>query len=247
MHTFEYLTYKRNYPGIWNEMSQNQLLFVAQLFGSNMELEAFNTLVLQNFTDIKWEHFFNISSETIAEMAKTIEFLHNTKELTINLLPKLKVKHKKLEGPADAMINLTFEQFFGHTEPAFTAYAQNDDKEMLNHLVAVLYSFENGKFNADLIDENKELVKGLKKNYKTAVLLFYLGFRDLITAKFPKLFKSKKTTGKASDLHYFEMIENLNNENITNNEKIKQSNIYEAFIRLTAMIEKAENLKKQNK
>lgn len=244
MHKFEFLTYKRHYAGEWNELTDDQLLFVSHMFDRGLEIEVFNTLTLQNFTQIPWAYFFTISPEAIMEMSETISFLHDTKELTRNLLPTLKIKKTILQGPADAMMDVTFEQFFGHCEPAFAAYAENNDIKMLNHLVAALYSFENEKFNPDSIEKNKKLVANLRSNYKTAVVFFYLGCRDLMAGRFPRLFdgKEKKT---ASDLAYFEMVENLNNEDISNNEQIKKSNIYEAFVRLTAMIEKAEKLKKQ--
>lgn len=247
MHKFEFKKYKRHYAGTWNELTDEQLLFVSHLFDKGLEIEVFNTLVLQNFTQIPWKHFFEISAEAIMDMAKTIEFLHETKELTKNLLPEIKAGKKTLCGPADSMMDVTFEQFFGHTEPAFAAFVKNNDTDMLNHLVAALYSFENETFNADLIEENKRLVADINRFYKTAVVFFYLGCRDLMAGRFPKLFSNKKTSGQASDLAYFEMVENLNNENISNNEIIKKSNIYEAFVRLTAMIDKAETLKKNNK
>ncbi|NHZ84404.1 MAG: hypothetical protein GWP19_00805 [Planctomycetia bacterium] len=248
MHTFEYLKYKRHYAAMWNELTDEQLLFVSHLFDQGLEFEAFNTLVLQNFTQIPWKYFFEISPEAIISLSGTIDFLHKGTELTINLLPKLKINKKTLNGPANAMMDVTFEQFFGHTEPAFTAFAQNNDMDMLNHLIAALYSFENEIFNADLIEGNKRLISsGLRRNYKTSIVFFYLGCRDLMAGRFPKLFSNKKTTTKANDLAYFEMLENLNNENISNNEIIKKSNIYEAFVRLTAMIEKSEKLKKNNK
>ena len=256
MHSIEFLQYKTQYPGNWNELNREQLLFISLLMAQKMEKPSFNTIVLQFFTDIPWKEFFKIPVVALTEMAKTIDFLHSKRELTINLIPELIIKGigvrslhattqqaTTIQGPQNQMTNATFEQFFGHTESAFSAYAKTNDMEMLDYLISSLYSFENETFNPLVVEQNQKLIKNIDTKFKIAVLLFYLGCRDLMANKFPELFKKSKTKIAASDMYYFEMVENLNNENLSNNEKVKKSNLWEAFTRLTAMIEKARKLK----
>jgi hypothetical protein len=240
------MEYKGEYASSWDELTADQLLFVSGLFNLSFSLETFNVLVLQFFTKLPWNMFFKIKTAYILEMSDTISFLHKNIDLTENKFPVIKSGSKKLYGPSDKLMDLTFEQFFGHTEPAFTAYAQNNDNEMLSYLVAALYSFEKGKFNPDLIEKNILLMPKISDKQKTAVSFFYAGCRDLLAGQFPKLFSAKKTSG-LTGISYFEMIENLNNENVSNNEKVKQANLYESLTRLTGIIEKAENIKNTNR
>lgn len=257
MHKLELTTYnrgfKREYPESWNELSAAQLLYVAFLMSKEYELEKYNILLLKNFLNIKGRLFYKITGAAVTELADTISFIHEKKELTYNKLPVLKfkkgLKKYKLYGPDNGMLNLTFEQFFGHCEPALNNYIKTKDIRSLNYLVASLYTFEKGKFNPDDIEKIKKSVKRLHIKYKIAVLLFYLGCKDFFAYKFQKLFKVEKNSSnkEVSDFYFIELTDQLNNENLSNNEQIKKTNITEAFIRLTRMIELSEQLKrKQN-
>jgi len=246
MHNLKFLKYNIQFPGNWNELTTNQLLFSASLFNRNFSKETFFVLIIQNFTGIKWDDFFKMPVTAITEISEKLKFLLEQPELTENKLKKIRIKNKTIYGTENALLNVTFEQYFGHVEPAFAAYMNDEENiEMLNYMISSLYAFESdtGKFNPDLIPGNMDLMHKLQIKYKYAVLLFYLGCRDLLSSKFPKLFSNKKIKG-TNELAYFEMIENLNNENISNNNAVKESNIYEAFIRLTKMIEKNEELRK---
>ncbi len=244
MHSLQFKTYNVTYPSNWNELDKEQLLFISQLYVSELEKERFNILAMQAFTQIKWKDFFKIPQECFTDFDKTLEWLHKSCELTINLLPKINHNQNVFYGPGDTMLNFTFEQFFGHTEPAFTNYLKTNDVQWLDYLFSAIYSFNADKdFKPNKVEKNIDKVKQLPAKYKQAALLYYIGCRDLITNKFPLLFKKKKTVGKASDMHYFEMVDNLNNESLADNEKIKSSNIWESLLRLTNMIEKAQKLK----
>lgn len=251
MHTIKFLTYNKTFPSEWNELTRDQLLFISSMVANGTGKETFNVRALQYFTQIPWKDFFKINEIAIKEMADKIEWIHKKRELTINLIPELAINgmdvqthgRASLQGPSDSMLNASFEQFFGHTEPAFSAFANTQNAEMLNYLVASLYSFENDEFNPKMVELNKNLVTPIDAGIKTAILFFYMGCRDLMANKYPDLFKKSKTKSASGDLDYFEMIDGLNNENLTGNEAIKRSNLWEAFTRLTAMIEKSRKIK----
>jgi len=249
MNTFEYLKYKTEYPEKWNELTKKQLLFVAALMHRKLDRKVVETLILQKFTCVPLRKFYDIPALALSDMAETIAFLFDKKELTVNLLPVIILKENRkkvsLHGPDDGLLDLTFEQFFGYSETYFSRFAESGAYEQLNNLVCSLYVREKGIFNPDMFDNNLKLVRKMPSAYKFSILLFYLGCRDLMSNKFPELFRTKKTKSVVSDFHYFELIDQLSNENITNNNQIKQSNVYEAFVRLTAMIKKAEQIKKQ--
>ena len=261
MHTFELTLYKKNlrgefkghsakYPEKWNELTTDQLLFVSKIMGKQLAIENFNIVLLKNFLKIKDRYFHMLNGAEVAELAESISFILDKKELTTQQLPEITVKRffktTTLYGPTDAMLDLTFEQFFGYCEPALNSYVKNKDEYSLNFLVASLYTFEKGKFVPGNVEEILKIVKKMKPNYKIAILLFYLGSKDYFAFRFPKLFKQNKAkkAKKVSDLYFIELTDQLNNENLSNNSQIKQTNIIEAFIRLTKMIEASEKIKK---
>jgi len=246
MHKFNWGPIEKEYPENWNELNKEQLLFVATLMRSGVERKAFDTLLLQKLLNIPWFTFNNIPIHAMEDMAKSISFIHEKFELTKNLLPEISVKKGKekviLYGPTDGMTDCTLEQFFAYAETYFTLFAQTNEEENLNLLCACLYRFEkNSIFNPEKVDEISLIIKEMKAEFKQAILLYYLGCRDFFAYKFPELFSGEQTYAEKSDLHFFTLIDNLNNEDITKNNQIKQSNLYEAFVRLVQMIKKSDN------
>lgn len=252
--TIQKKTIKRELPQNWNELSVQQLLYVAHLMGKSHPLTMFNTFLLFFLLRIDRKAFFSFSGLIVADLTKAIDFIHETKELTLNKLPEIKVKRLFKEytfyGPADGCLSLTFEQFFGHCEPALNDYIKTKNISSLDYLIASLYTTEKENFDADKIQDIQKYVKRLKLNYKIAILLFYLGCKDYFAFRFPLLFKkqtSKTNVGKVSDLYLIELTDQLNNESLGNNEQVKKSNILEAFMRLSRMIELSEKLEEQRK
>lgn len=258
----EFLKYKKDYPENWNELTVKQLLFIAFLMNKGYNLEKLNVMIIKNFLNIKNRYFFDISGEAMSELAKSISFIHETKTLTSNKIPEINIKINffswiftprkrkcKLYGPSDGLLTLTFEQFFGHCEPALNDYVKTKNISSLDYLVASLYTYKKEKFIPDDIEEILKKVKKLNLDYKVAILLFYIGCKDFFAYKFQKLFKTEKSSSnkQISDLHFIELTDQLNNEDLSNNEQIKKTNIIDAFIRLTRMIEKYEQLKRMKK
>jgi hypothetical protein len=257
MNNFEYHTkkkvIKRSYPDSWNQLSTDDLLFISKLMTMNLPVERFNIYLLRYFLRIKLRFLLRLSGEIMVDLVETIKFIHEKKELTINKIKELNIRKGfrkiKLYGPYNGMLNLTHEQFFGHCEPAFSNYLKNQDIQYLNYLVASLFTFQKEIFSPEDIVNIEPLVSKLKLKYKIAILLFYMGCKDYFAYRFPKLFKNEKAdrSGNINDLYFIELTDQLNNQNISNNEQIKKTNILEVFMRLVKMIELSEQIKNKKK
>ena len=245
--------YVHEYPSSWNELSKEDLLYVSRLMNLNLPVEKFNIFLLRRFLGIPNKFLFSIDSKIFTELADTITFIHEKKELTLNKLPELKIKKGLfsyiLHGPESGMFNLSHEQFFGYCEPSFSNMISTGNNDYLDYLIASLYTFEKGVFNSSDVEKIKALVKRLKPEFKTAILLFYMGSKDFFAYKFPKLFKngSGNAKGLQSDLYFIELTDQLNSQNLSNNDQIKKTNILEVFMRLTKMIELSDQLKQKKK
>ena len=75
----------------------------------------------------------------------------------------------------------------------------------------------------------------MSKNFKTAVLIYYIGCRYAITRIFPEVFK-----GSASDIDtfksYMNLVETLSNYDITKKEEIRGAYLYDVLLTLNQSI-----------
>jgi hypothetical protein len=238
-------------PSKWNELSREQLLFIAKLMNMELTEPQFHVYLLRRFLDLRPSEFFSITPLAIRDLSQTLSFILETKELNLQLLPQISVRKglKKITlfGPESALVDATFEQFFFYTQPALADFTENKNEASLDLLIASLYTRKKGLFVSEDVDGIQRMVKRLHPKYKTAVLLFYMGCLDFFAYKFPELFSDakKKKAHKRSDLYALELTDQLNGNNLSNNQHIKKTNLLEAFVRMTRMIEEAEQLKRQ--
>jgi len=247
MHRIRINNFEAEIPGKWNELTADQLLFVCKTMASNVQKTTFDVAVLRYFSDFNLPLILKLNQYQLADIAESISFLHQESELTKQLLPILEIGKNKLLGPADAIVDLTFEQFYAFSEPAFVAYMQTGDEAMLDMLIASLYKKKRIFDDADF-EEIADLAKKIDKATRLAVLLFYVGSRNLLIYKFPNVFATNKNK-KSRNINvnadsFFKLLDSLNNEDLSNNERIKKANLYEAMTRISAMIERSKKLKK---
>jgi hypothetical protein len=248
MHTLQIFDRKFQIPGKWNELSKSQLLKIAQLFSKKLTKETFEVLLISYFTGIKPENMKIISS-SLSEIAALFNFIHNKITLTKNFLPELTVKKKILYGPEDGLLNLTFEQFIIYSENAYREYSKNQSPEILDYFISTLYTFKQSEFNEKHISAIQKLITKIPSWEKTAIFLFYVGSRNYLVDKYKELFSNtSQTSDKNTDpLAFLKLIDQLNNEDVTKNEMVKTSKIYEVFFRLNEMVKKSDKLRSKLK
>ncbi len=141
---------------------------------------------------------------------------------------------------------MTFEQFLIFSETYYSQYIKSGEEEHLNLFIASLYTREKNIFDSDLIEKNAKLLSKLSVPEKTAILFFYQGSRHYLGLKFPELFSSKNEGSAEKEYDFLGVAELLNKEDVSKNNTIRKTNIYEIFTRLTNLI-KQQNERKHNK
>ncbi len=193
------------YPSCWEELNREQLLFIMRnsllLTSGDISMLDFQVLVLYNLLGIrrKWKHnkrdrnltqeHFNKKYCNIARAAETVDFMFTRRDGTlifdfncvINFLPEIRIKRKTFYGPADALFNITFEEYQVACDYNRRFIASREESD-LNTLCAVLYRpGRNGdigndrreEFNPHLSVKRAELFKRVHFEVKYTILSWF--------------------------------------------------------------------------
>ena len=241
-----------SFPSTWNELTREQLLYVAGLFSHNFSRKQILVMSLRHFMDLPWKTFKTISPEALAELCEMVSFIHQRSTLTKQLIPQIKVYRRNsgnfvLHGPTSGLQNVTFEQFFWHADDCYNRIQSEKGDRYLNRLVASLYLFDEKEFDSGRIDEIEHLVRFVATDLKFSCYLFFGGCRNFLAYKFPKVFSGKGGSGKPDDLAPIRLLSSVNDFDITKNPQIKKTNIYEALTNMEEMIAHNERMKAEMK
>lgn len=217
---------KYEIPSAWNDISTEQdLLELCRILLLPLDTKYKRFLIIGHFTGITFKQMNKISPTAITEILSVVDFVFLPSRLTINLLPEL----YGMKGPENGLTNFTFEQFFGFTEPYMYKISQGSTND-LDNLIGIMYNYNN---NTD----NTIIISRLTPSQKLAIYLFYQGCSNFIKNKFKHVFEN--SSGTAPDgLEFIRLVNKLNQGDISKNEKIKQTNIYEALSFLNSLSDK---------
>lgn len=228
------------FPGKWNELTAEQLLYIAELLSADLSKQEIVVMLTVYFSGLSIKELQQFNPAIFIELEHQYDFIFKDVKIHKNLFHEIKVRLKKFYGYDDALANMTYEQFIIFAETYFMAYIQSSEQRYLDLLIASLYTRRKNEFIPDQIKENAEKLKHLSNAYKVAIFLNYQGNRSYLASRFPKLFASQKNTKNKNDLNFIEVIELLNNGDVSKNNEIKKINIYEVFTRLTNLIKENE-------
>ena len=216
-------------PGKWNELSKEDLLEHCRLQLTGTDESYQRLILLQYFTKLKFKEIEALPPETLPEILAIFDFLYNESKLTVNHFKEINL----LKGPDDALTDLTFEQFFGQAEQYNWLIFKYKQDNYLKNLIEVLYNWEKDKTKSKAIAD-------LNEETKLAILLFYQGSSLYIKKKFSSIFNTagSKTDEPDDGLSFLRMVNALNNGDVSKNEKIKKTNLYEALTFFTEIQKK---------
>jgi len=234
------------FPSKWNQLTKEQLLYVAHLLSQNFTKQEIVVMLTIYFSKLHVQQITRQNPLIFVELEHQYDFLFKEIKLTNNLLPIVKVKFKKFHSPEAGLSNMTYEQFIIFSETYYSQYIKSGDDEHLNLFLASLYTRKKNVFDADLVEKNAKELGKLSVAEKTAILFFYQGSRHYLGLKFPELFGKNKKESSNKEYDFLGVIELLNNEDVSKNNTIRQTNIYEIFTRLTNLL-KQQNERKHNK
>lgn len=214
-------------PSKWSELTKKDLLEVCKIMLKPCHKKYQKFLLLKHFTGLNYSDMKRVPAEALPDVIALVEFLFQEPRLTKNHFPEL----KGLKGPDDGLTNFTFEQFLGQAEQYNYSIAQGNYHH-IDDLINVMYNY-NGS------DKDFEKLKKLPEEIKLAVYIFYQGCSWFIKKKFKAAF-SGGTESKAQPdgLEFVRLVNSLNLNDVSKNEAIKQTNLYEALTYLTTLINK---------
>ena len=178
-----------------------------------------------------------------------IQYQFNS-HLTKNLIPEIKINGITYYGPADSLTNILFHEYIV-TETNLVNYYQTQDEKFLNNLIAALYREEDPQYNpTDIafsgdrrkpfndfqIEARANAISKLDPKIKQAILFFYDGCRNYLKICFPEVFEGSGSGDNENIFKLFmKLVTALTNNDITKNEQVRKSYLYEVMISLQEM------------
>lgn len=212
-------------PSTWNELSKEQLLEMCHVILLPLDEKYKRLMMLGYFTNLSFKFLRTLPEETLPEILSIFDFLFKESRLTINHFAKL----GNMVGPEPGLTNFTFEQFFGESEAYYYLVCTQASDDDLNNLINCMYNYRGSA-------ENTNIIKKLSNQDKLAIFFFYQGSSAFIKHKFKDVFKSGSDKTKPDGLEFTRLVNKINQGDLSKNEAIKKSNLYEALTYLQNLI-----------
>jgi hypothetical protein len=250
MNTVEIGKLKRLLPSSWNELSYDQLIYVAGLFADKLTIVDFKAKVLLTFLNMKRGILLKIGNEDIYFMAETLDFLLKDVNLTVNRIKKIRMGFGRwLYGPDDAMGYCTFGEFV-KAQVRYDAYTSTKEEKYLDELTAILYRprkflwFLRKHFTASTdprvefldrtLEKRSARIGRLNHGIKYGVFLFVSGILGTLPKKFPNIYRQKGDDNTENPQGWAGLIIGLADGKTDDEslDRVMNSNLYNVFMGL---------------
>lgn len=250
MNTVEIGKIRRLLPSSWNELTHDQLIYVAGLFANKLTIVDFKAKVLLAFLNMKRGILLKIGNEDIYFMAETLDFLLQDVNLTVNRIKRIRLGFGRwLYGPDDGMGYCTFGEFI-KAQVRYDAYAKTKDEKHLDELTAILYrprkflwfmrkyltasTDPRIRFLDRTLERRSARIGRLSHGVKYGVFLFFSGILGSLPAKFPNIYRQKEEDNGDNSLGWAGLIIGLADGKTDDEslDRIMDSNMYNVFMGL---------------
>lgn len=203
----------------------------------------------------KFDFLFQIKKDTGGNNTYTLR-----SRLTKNLIPEIKIGSEKFYGPSDGLTNLIFQEYI-HTETLISKFNSTGDIAFLDKLIAVLYRPQSKDYNPDdanfsgdrrepfndfIIDARASAVSKIDNTLKHAILMFYMGCTNHIQFLFKEVFTGNHGSADESKNTFknmMKLVTALTNNDVTKNEQVRKTYLYEVMIALQEMKIQSDKVK----
>lgn len=216
-------------PRSWNELSDRQLEKIILLLASSEPSFLQQVKVLKILLNIRWWNFkkkakfrWFIKNVPFSQWKGSIAFLFERCERT-DFIKIIKIGRKKYHSPMDRIINLTSNEFAVADDLHF-AYRTTKKVEYLQYLFHVLYSDQPERNPFNKLDLEKKINKKVPISILLATEITFLGCKNHLEKKFPKIFKKPKKKQKRESFE--KIILGMTKRDLSKLPKIEQANIY---------------------
>lgn len=254
-------------PVSYNSLSRKELLYVSRLFLVNLCRNSFLVRAFCRLSGLRplgtnedgtplflyGKQVVPIGLDEFNGLVASQQYLLEM-QLTVNRLPVIRAGWRRFHGPANRCYNLTLKEYL-YAENAIFAYGTTREFRYIDQLCAILYrpagkgSLAGDKreaFNEFSSLKRQRLFRLVSREKRFLVFLFYSGCRGEFSKEFPHLFSGSVTSSQpespARDILH--MVRILNNNDITKNETILGSSVWEAFAQLNDLAARNAKSKK---
>lgn len=261
-------------PTSWNKLTRQQLLVVCQLYLAEISVEEFLLRAFFSFAKVKpmqskdgnyfWyihkKKWFTLELHQVHEFSLTLKYLLEQSQLSINLLPGIRLFFVRYYGPISRGYNLTLAEYI-HAAKSIYLFSKTSNFVYLDQLCAILYrpsgegshsgnkrrTFDDFKYTSQAWK-----FRFLSKQKRLAILLFFQGCQYEMQKAFPYLFPGASDDNTHSEPfdpapHLLDTIQLLNLGDITKDEKILNSLIWQVFKQLNYQLSLIKNKKTNGK
>jgi hypothetical protein len=261
-------------PTTWNELTRQQLIKICGLYPQAIELSEFLSLAVFHLTGLKLVdrlskdtvHQFKYNGKpvvmdtfTFATFCNSAMFLVEKPTLTLQKIPFIRILGFKYIGPSDMLWNMTFGEWL-QVDIYMQHYSRTKERKYLQLAVACMYRREDKKkqrsnsydgdprraFNEYLVEKQSLKFKWVPMDTLRAVSIFFSGSMEALKEKFPlTLHESTGEVGRDLLKDTLSMIDQLNNDDVTKNEAIQRTRLYDVLAKLEMTRERAKLLSKK--
>lgn len=261
-------TIKLSAPRNWEELTKEQLLYACRLFLYGYPEDEFLYRMFLQFAKLKslrpridkgklyFKHkkkVFTLEPYQVHEFAYTLSFLKDEPTLSKNLFPYFRILFRKYYGPLNKCYNLTFNEYI-HASKCVYAFSKTADFKYINQLCAILYR-PSGKgsspgdkrraFNDFVYPKVANRFHLLSKRKRLAVLFFFQGSQYHMRKAFTNLFSGSSVSSEPSNpvAHLQDAVQVLNMGDITKNNQIYNTLVWQVFKQLDFQLAELKNKK----
>lgn len=251
-------------PGNWNEMTAEQLCFLATTLEAGCTAREGKIKLLLHCLSARIRRHKEadgdgysvslpkdtvwVTADQMAALSGIYDFLFQETDkaleldirLTRNPFPVYADKRISLYGPEDGLTNIGYGQFI--MLQCWHQQMKGDFGKALDSFLSVIW--KRGSFSTQE-EDNPVWLQGVPPAVKTVMFWYYLGSMRFIQEKFPRVFSSGGDNGPVDifDLQQ-RIVDEMASGDVTKKEQVKRSLLYDALYTLEMAIERDEKAKR---
>lgn len=247
-------------PGNWNELTNDQLIFLVRMMQNKVSTEEVKLKLLLYCMNAQVRRqektpeglLYHISAPKkknyaltpmqMSAMADIFDYLFIYIDeqycinpmLTRNPFPKTNCGCRTVYGPADGLTDITYQQF---ADLQIWQTKIEESKDYLNMFLSIIYK--------DKKDVPLNVINKMSPTVKTCIVWFYLGCLNFLQNKFPKVFSgSGDKSGDVVD-GQMRIIDALAQGKLVDKDSVKNSLLWDALYTMEIAAEEMERLERE--
>lgn len=240
-------------PTSWQEMTQGQLEYFCRKSLMNHDATAVKSLCLIEFAGLKLTKKFlpdlyefkrgrvrfTLDADRFAHMLYQLNFLDEAPGL---FNPPARIK--SCDAADSRLYGLRLDQWFV-ADNLYAAYANTKDTTYLDKLIAVFYTqYGEAWNNGDDLSRRSLRFSKVPLHVKQVVFLWYTGVKLWLMQKYYYVFAGGDGGSETpADEVIMGVLRSLNGGHVSNNDKVKATEMHECLFELNKLIEESKNPK----